>query len=266
VKVEGVRELIDLGDPSTWSEPVRLVANDIASQVRGWREDLNDFRSCDLATYDFKLSQEFECRFRQAISSSRILAYHATRLLPHEVDSIRNLGLEPLSHGLVERKLAAAFEHYRNLTSKADIEILRKSGPLTWRGTQGRLGSLFMVAPFAIFESGTSGFHWLFRGWGGEAIGWTNDRKKACRPAAEIIDRLSKVSKPCIIELSIHPQDVASRKELWPTVVGGLLGLADPWTEWSVTIPVHNQHVLEIIQPSSGRWPARQDYLRDASE
>ena len=252
VKIDGTPELIDLGSPLTWSESIQQVVAEIVVEVREWPEVINGCTSCDLGGHDYERTKEIEVRFRQVISTSSILAYHATRLLPHEVDSIQKFGLDPLSAELVERKLSAAAEHYPDLISEADIQLLQRSGPLTWQRGGIRLGLLWMVAPFAIFANETTGFRSLFGRWGGEVIGWTEDETSVCRPAADIIDRLSKVSRPSIVKLSIDPQAVPLNRALWPTAVGGILGCDNSWAEWALNGPVGADYVLGVIQPESG--------------
>lgn len=59
---------------------------------------------------DLDLSIENEDPFRELFRGSVLRAYHATRLLPHEVEGIRSHGLRLASEELVTSRLSQAFE------------------------------------------------------------------------------------------------------------------------------------------------------------
>jgi hypothetical protein len=95
----------------------------------------------------------------------------------------------------------------------------------------------------------------LLRRWGGEVISWTEDDRKECRPAEEIIDALSRVSRPVMIEASIPVSDVPRHRNLWPTSVGTMLKLDGTCTEWGHEAAIKPEQIVDLIDATSSRWP-----------
>jgi hypothetical protein len=261
--------ILDLGTPQEWPDEPRAVVEEIAEEVRrriaarwgededgeDWDEfDEDDDRrpySCDLPSQHRDLSDDAEARLRAAFEGHNIVAYHANRLLPHEDEAILSGGLHVLSHDLIEEKLRRAAEAYPDVLSDDDLALLRRSGPLTWGGGK-RLGLLWVVAPFSIFDGDASGFRNLNGDWGGEAIGRTDNG-----PAGALIAWLNELSSPAIVEVNVPVGDFPRWKDLWPVAVGALLDLREPWNEWALEVSVPGDRVTAIIHPDDPRWPGR---------
>jgi len=67
---------------------------------------------------------EEEDELRATFGRRKLLAYHCTRLLPHELEDIRGGGLRLLDQALVHDRIVAAVEH-GSLPSSARVHTLR---------------------------------------------------------------------------------------------------------------------------------------------
>jgi hypothetical protein len=221
-----------------------------------------DFNGADTYATDLRLSEYFEPddRLKAAIGDDVLVMYHATRLMPHEVEWCRHEGIGPLTEQLRERKLIEAQRRYPEQISIADADLLLRSGPLSWeRVHRGRLGQLWVVAPVGIFDY-HRGFEDLLGDWRGESIAWAGHSDTTCR---SIIDRVNGLSKPTVLELGVSPRLLCSWKYQWPIFVGNMLGLIAPWNEWVVSEHLGPESMFDVIQPGGDRWRASWVTSRD---
>ena len=66
----------------------------------------------DIGYYDeLDLPSESRAVIEEALEGLRIVAYHATRLMDHEVKAVLNAGLRPLSAQLMDDKVQDAVRH-----------------------------------------------------------------------------------------------------------------------------------------------------------
>lgn len=96
--MEGTR-VIDVDRSSTWPEETRCWAEERAAALAESTEYTDDLSR--------RLRDE-EDEFRLTFGPRKLLAYHCTRLLPHELDAIRRDGLRILDETLVHERIAAA--------------------------------------------------------------------------------------------------------------------------------------------------------------
>lgn len=117
-------EAVDPDDMSTW--PAALQGC-LAEYVRGvdaaatWAADLR-----------LPLTEE---QVTPLLGGRPLRTYHATRLLPHEVDSVRSAGLRALSPEHVEQRIADA--HAVGAISGQEADRLRAQSVYA-KGLQGR--------------------------------------------------------------------------------------------------------------------------------
>lgn len=246
-------DVLDLGDPLTLPDEVLAVVEELVEEVRTWPDVDADFPACDLLSARFGYSEQVEPRLRAALDGHLFAAYHATRLLPHEIPWVESEGLRILTDDLVDEKLARAADAYPELLTDDEQAHLRRSGQINCQRTRnGRIGLLHDVTPFSIFEERPWGFLNLLRSWGGEAVGWTDNDQ-----AGEVVARFTAESTPAIVEVAIGVGEVPRLKNLWHVPVGSLLGLPEATTGFGLEAAVPGDRVIDVIQPGDPRWPER---------
>ncbi|MER6014887.1 hypothetical protein [Streptomyces bluensis] len=107
------RPVVDVDNPATWPRPLADLIYKIADEA-------------ELDEPELYVDLELEDREAQVLSLLRdhlLRAQHCTRLLDHEADAIRALGLRPLDVALVDDRLDQA--HERGYLTDAEREVLR---------------------------------------------------------------------------------------------------------------------------------------------
>lgn len=248
--------LVDPGDPSTWPDDVAHAVQALVARCRGVSSNSRRTLSYELRLESPDAAAEEECRFRALLGRSLVPLYHATRLLPHEIDGVHRKGLMVLSEEHRSERLDAAIEIYTQELDRRVLESLRSSGPLSWdrRHRAGRLGFLWGVTPLepAFACAGRDLMVFLER-WGGESFYWSSETVDT-RAA---IARLTERSIPLIIEVGVEPRSLNAYTKLWPIFVSTIGGWRDPYHEFNTRQSVAPDRVLDIIDESSPRWPYR---------
>lgn len=261
---------VDLGDPGTWPGPVRTMVDQLYEQA----SHHPDFDGRSTYTADLRhlvgsdLSQWAEGELRGALSGHHVLAYHATRLLPHETTWIELEGMQLLSHDLRRRKLNGAMAEYPDLIAEWEAELLTDRGPCSWDRASAtvRLGQLHVVAPFEILRH-NAGLEDLLSRWGGESIAWAAHPGAAdWQRCAAVVERLSRASVPTIVEVAARAQDLCEWRQIWTVMVGTLHGLLQPWNEWIVAAAIPPEGVVDLIHPGHPRWPIELTELISSSD
>jgi hypothetical protein len=149
---------IDVDSPATWPEQTHRRAADYAERFAGTTEYPGDLA--------VPLEQEDD--FRASFSTRKLLAYHCTRLLPHEIDAIRATGLRRLDKRLIDDRVAAAVASGA-LTPEArafaETRNVYASGNERYRTDQ-----ICFVLGRSTFDEDPGGCDALLRYWGGEAM------------------------------------------------------------------------------------------------
>jgi hypothetical protein len=251
--------LADLGDPRTWPSGVRTVVDELYERASHHPDfDGPGTYAADLThLVGPDLSVRAQGELRAALSAHHVLAYHATRLLPHETTWIKLEGMQLLSHDLRRRKLTGAMAQYPDLINECEVELLTDRGPCSEnRALAGvRLGQLHVVAPFEILRH-NAGLGNLLSCWGGESIAWAGHRGAAdWEWCAAVVDRLSRASIPTVVEVAVRAQHLCEWQPIWPVMVGGLHELRQPWNEWVVAAAIPPEGVIDVVQPDHPRWP-----------
>ncbi|MEX2323897.1 MAG: hypothetical protein WEA29_09040 [Acidimicrobiia bacterium] len=241
--------IVDIDSVDSWPPLVLELIDRVIDSLVG--DDWLRYPRDHFRTGDF---EEEERLLREALSSHRLLAHHAARLLQHEIDDIQeSSGLRVLTEDLRLAKVQSALEHYPELAAldPGGTKIL-SDGPNSWQGTAGgRIGTIDFVAPFSIFEHQTWGFWNLFDTWGGETLGWLKDG----RESSELLMRLTEASKPVIVEFGARVATLNTYKMLLPAFVGSRGSADDYWGQWRTNESIPPDWVGELITPDSPRWP-----------
>lgn len=131
----------------SWPEAVHLLVKTISTRLSPASDpSASDLSRCTTAEQD----EAWEREIHMAMTERRLLAYHATRLLPEEADWISNEGILPLTKDLIDRKILGAKNIHPELIDDKLSQRLREGGPLNWQGTADvRLGFAWTFAPLS---------------------------------------------------------------------------------------------------------------------
>ena len=231
-----VDEIIDVDRPHTWAEATRNWAEQHAARLAGSTEFLGDLA----------IPLELEDDFRQTFGPRKVLAYHCTRLLPHEVDAISTDGLRVLDQQLVEDRIADAVAH--NALPHDARRRAQAGNVYAIDNSRGRAGQLCFVIGRAAFDEHAGGCDSLLRYWGGEAI----------RGGPAAVPELATVGSPSIVvarlNLTRRHNDPYSWPELAKLFAGALLGLDGRFASVHYPDPVAGRDILAIWQPGGPEY------------
>ena len=236
--------VVDVDDPSTWPsavlEPVRMVAE----QLRGTTKYTNDLN----------IPLDDEDDFHALLSGWLVRAFHATRLLDHEVKMIRAQGLRPLSAELVTDRIDSAFEH--SCISAEERDLLHLSHVFATGEEQRRAGTISLFIPERLLAEEPLGFEGLLNWWGGEAISRSSS-------AQSLPARLKRLGKPSVvvanIDLSAGQRTHLVFTQLSKVFVGCLLNLTGAWADvhYRTAIPPHD--ITAVWQPGDAEYDRFED-------
>ena len=231
--------VVDVDNPSTWPSTLGEHAQMLADQLLGSTEYTNDL--------DVPLDDEDD--FRALLTGWLVRAFHATRLLDHEVRMIRAQGLRSLSKELVKERIDAAFDH--SCISEDDRDQLHASHVYATGEEKGRGGETSLFFPERYLTDRAPGFEKLLTWWGGEAF-------SKSKRAATLPNRVRCLGKPSIvvasIDLSAGQQTHAVYPLLSKVFVGRLLELTDARANvhFRTAIPPHD--ITAVWRPGDAEY------------
>lgn len=149
--MNGRIQSIDPGNRTTWPDDIVSEVDRIEECCRDDPENAETTPSYDLSKYSLDYNFETETAFRALLGRRPVSFFHATRLLPHEFESVRTRGLMVLNEEDRSLRLDRVIEIYGGDLGVERLEGLRKGGPLHWDPAQrsGRLGTLHCVTPLS---------------------------------------------------------------------------------------------------------------------
>lgn len=207
-----------------------------------------------LAEYveDVDPAETFACDLRVPLSDVEVTAllggrplrtYHATRLLSHEVESVRSDGLRALTPEHVEHRIADALAVGAISTVEAD-----RLGDHTVyvKGINGRRSDqVCALLGLIVFSEGSHGVRPLLSTWGGEALYWHAN--------GETLARLRSLGAPSVVVLDL-PLTAASWRmsnEFGSALAGHLAGLLQCTADVFYYASVPASAVVSIWQPGA---------------
>jgi hypothetical protein len=149
---------IDVDTPATWPEQTHRWAADYAQRLTGTTEYPGDLA----------VPLEHEDDFRASFATRKLLAYHCTRLLPDEIDAIRERGLRRLDKRLVDDRIAAAAASGALAPEARAFAEMRNVYALG--NERYRTDQICFVLGRSTFDEDPGGCDALLRYWGGEAM------------------------------------------------------------------------------------------------
>lgn len=221
-------EVVDPSVPATWPRPALEFARAEAERLRGTTQF-----SLDLA-----LSLDSENEFRD-LMGDRVIAYHATRLMPHEVLDVRRKGLRRLTPELVSSRIDAAVKA-AELTADQAAKA-RRGTVYAIKNQQHREHQVCFVIGRDVLDDDADGLVPLLSTWGGEAIRGGPDTTGAMT-----------VGRPAIVVAALDlrpPQKLSSWTSLQKVCVGTLLGTESTGAELHYYSDIPGERIVDIWQP-----------------
>jgi hypothetical protein len=108
------------------------------------------------------------------------------------------------------------------------------------------------VTPLGAFAYDSDGMKRFLNNWGGESFYWAG---MGSVERAQVLDALSALSEPLIIEVAVRASNLTYQNKLWPIFVAQLAGWGEPWHEFWTDVPVDASRVVDILHRGSDRWP-----------
>jgi hypothetical protein len=237
---------IDLDAQGTWPEATRRWAVREAERLAGSTEHIGDLA----------IPLEREDEFRQTFGARKVLAYHCTRLVPHEAAAIRADGLRLLDEQLVRDRIADAVAHGAlpdGARRRAETGNVYAIG-----NTDGRVGQICLIVGRAVFDDDPGGCEPLLGHWGGEAI----------RGGPADVPALAGVGVPSIVVAALDLTRRHNDPYTWPALtklfVGTLLELRGGAASVHCRQPIPAGDVPDIWQPGHPEYDLHPALPRDA--
>jgi hypothetical protein len=210
-----VTTIVDLDDRSTWPSAIDDFVGSWVERCRGKTK----------YTADLDVPLELEDPFVRLLDGRLLRAYHATRLLDHEVQMVRSQGLRALSGELVRDRINAAREAGEitaDLAAQLQLAHVFSDGDHT--KYYNRENRVCCVLGRQLFRRDPRAVALLLNTWGGEGI-YMSENGYALRPVLEHIGQPTIVV--ALLDLSGGPSTYYFAPALHRLFVGSALGLKD---------------------------------------
>ena len=243
--VNGHSRCVDVDDPDTWPEDLANLVRAIAADAQSENSDVAEVACSDLGV------SGFEQDVRRMLDGKLLRAYHATRLLPHEVAAIASDGLRILNDDLVLRRLDAAYR--AGCLTEAERRQLM-NGRTTASGRRDKV-CLFLSRRSITYQA--HGLYTLMSTWGGEGIYWAHlDHDNALGA------KLRTLGVPTIVVTQLDlatPSNIHVFPGLAHAFTGTALDLPDVGGSIHYFSPVPATNIETIIQPGDPDYPLHED-------
>lgn len=228
--------IVDIDDVSSWPVELRDLVQISAAELAGSTEYVPDLRPDEAASR----------RVHQLLVGSFVKAYHATRLLDHEVTAIREQGLRLLNEELVAGRIMRAYEG--GVISDEQRSHLMKNHVFARKFQASiRKGRVCLILSRHTLDEEANGLWRLLAQWGGEGIYWTQGE--------EFERQLQDFGRPTIVVAGLDLSDPDSGHLIFPGLlhafVGTVLNLEKRGAEVHYREPVPPEAILDVWQPGS---------------
>lgn len=195
--------------------------------------------------------------FRDLFEGYLVRAYHATRLLEHEVAAIREQGLRLLTPALAKDRIEAAREH--GYLSDPEADRLLETHVA---GAKNRAGQVCLFFDDEVMRDPWSGIWRLLTTWGGEAIYWRNERDEAT------LQKLRSLGQPAIVVAGLDvTRDTGHHlftPDLRRTFLAKYLRFGIK-TGLHYRVPIPADHIEDIWMPGHPDFESRQTLTEAAA-
>lgn len=227
---------IDIDAQASWPAATLCVAGELAGRLAGSTEFVADLG----------ISLDEEDDFRATFGSRKLLAYHNSRLLPHEADAIHAQGLRLLDEELVQERIKNAIAHgalrddARRHAETHNVYAIDNH----WN----RSDQICLVIGRSIFDDNPRICDPLLRHWGGEAI----------RGGPGPVPALTNVGTPSIVVVRIDLSGRHDHQRTYPALcklfVGALLDLESRSADVFYHDAIPARDVVAIWQPGNSEY------------
>ena len=214
------------------------------------------------AKYATDLRIEDQGEIEGLLAGQSLLGFHATRLLPHELEAIRAGGLRLLDDDLIPSRIESA-RAVGTIDDDQAAEFVRavQTNYEKHRDTRGqRVG---VAVGTAVFSRDPWGFSSLLRVWGGEVLFDYYTRKD---PNYQVLLTLGRASM-VVIDLDLDPLlavATARDRDRWlRALVGARLGLPDAYLSVPYPQDIPGRHILTILDSADPEFRALGDLYQD---
>jgi hypothetical protein len=206
------------------------------------RELADRLRGTARFTEDLRPPAGSELRLLGLLDGRLVRAYHATRLLDHEADSIRATGLRPRTREFVSERTVAAFEHGAITREQRDL-LLHQANVYAEGQHEKSDGKVYLFFGQDPLRRQINAVWDLLSLWGGEAV---------YQSAAG--DELGlRIGRPSIVVADLDLTLNAAARFVTPGLVhlfvGHVLRLQRPGAEIYYGGPVPGRNIAAIWQP-----------------
>jgi hypothetical protein len=231
-----VPPVIEVSDPKTWPHAVLAAVRPVADRLAGFTG----------STGSLPVTLAEEAEVEAALAGANIRLYHATRLLPVEVERVRAEGLRLLDINLIGDRLDTAVQ--AGALTNADRDLILATNALNDPYTH-RPGLLYAVTTTLAFSDDISGVWRLLGFWGGEAVYIAHED-------AALGQRLSRIGVPAIVVFTAPAarEDDNCRPGRTHVLVGTLLELEDVDADFVLRQPVPAEAVEDVWMPGHSAY------------
>jgi hypothetical protein len=244
-----VLDIITVDDPATWSSDILRAVEDIANRVEP-----------NPSTSDLDIDPDEEDTFRrEMLSSVGVLAYHATRLFPHERDSILDLGLLPLNNVLVTDRIESAVAG--GLFSEHDAEELRSQNLIARGISEHRENQVSLFLSARTLDDNVTGIWNPLTHWGGEAVYFGFPRS----PSDGARSRILSAGIPSIVVATLDLSPGWRTHQVWPGIVNSFVGRVLDNDDYDSSVHYHAAvpNVVAVWQPGQAEYDLHSELPRD---
>jgi hypothetical protein len=230
--------VVSLDDQASWPEPIVRHVQELARRLK-----------TEQGMSRYKLQMEGEDSFRLLLSGHLVRAYHATRLLPHEISAIRSNGLRLLTPGLVRDRIHEAHAH--GFIKDSEVTLLEQTHVYAKaRRSRGRHGQVSLFLSRAPLHHSYSGLGRLFGVWGGEAISWHANKSLELR----LMDLGTPAMVLADIDISGGWKKHLAAPALHRIFLDEYLESGTGEGELHYTSPIPPERIADVWTPEAAEW------------
>jgi hypothetical protein len=230
-------EAMEVDDPGSWPQPIYQYVEKRSEELAGTSESM----------LDLPIDPVEDSQFARLFNGLLLLPYHCTRLLPHEVESVRREGLAPLTEDLVRRRIEEA--HLHTAINEAERDRLLDGHIFATNEADHRAGQVWFFLSRHTLDLRWNSIWRFVEFWGGEGIYWNFER-------TNMEDRIRTMGKPTVVRagLKATTMEPGAIRSLLKPFVGRFLGFEDHDSEVCSHEAIPGDQIFDIWQPGKPEY------------